>query len=229
MPISKKSAPTIAAKLEQHKDHIHICGFYKDMDMRLDMLSAYYEVGLKRNELCIFVTDQKPAELIRDLKKHGLDVKADVKEGRFHIYPVYDTYTPDKTFKSLRMLDNLRKFVKQSVPLGFRGVRGGGDMKWLAGKPKGWQNVVDYECRINRFIRTNNFTGICLFPAKLLNSELTKKIIQTHRYIVRSGILHDNPYYIPPEKAFRLSINTVAEIENWLDDLDEQALLAAPA
>jgi two-component system, chemotaxis family, sensor kinase Cph1 len=202
----------------------HTCAFYETPTDRLRILANYYKTGLDRGELCIFITDQVPRDLIKKLKRYGLDAAQAVADGDLRIFPVKPTYLEDGTFKAPRMLDNLKNFVKQALAQGYNGVRGGGDMAWLAGRPPGWQDITRYEAKINLFIRGHRFTGICLFPRDLLDSDFTQKIIQTHQGMVRSGRYHDNPYYEPVEvlKGLHREITAnVQKIEKWLEKIDE--------
>lgn len=215
--------------LAQQNPRSHLCGFYRNEGERLEMLAVYYKVGLDRGELCIFVTDQKPNSLITNLLRYGLDVAEAVANKKFIILPIKPTYLPDYSFKSMRMLDNLQNFVNEAAAEKYPGVRGGGDMDWVADKPAGWQQVVDYEAKINQFIRTNNFTGLCLFRDKLFDAEFVQRVIQTHQLVICGGNLHTNPYYIPPKNPFKFEPNLVSEIEKWLDKLDEIEPITATA
>lgn len=200
----------------------HICSFYESQSQRLDLIAAYYKVGLERRERCIFVTDQEPAQLNEELKKRGLDISGAVKKNDFKIFPINPTYLADGTFYSENMLANLRDFVKQAMQLDYSGVRGGGDMHWVARKVPGLHQVGEYESKINRFIRSSKFTGLCLFPSKLKDEPIIKDIIQTHQHLVHDEELYPNPFYVPPEQFFKSEINLVAQLESWLDRLDEQ-------
>jgi hypothetical protein len=222
-------AVNLARALKEQQSHNHICGFYTSEAERLRMLAAYYKIGLEREELCIFISDQNPVELTSALLEHGLDIRNAVASKKFMIFTVHPTYLPDDKFESMRMLTNLKNFVKVAHSKHFPAVRGGGDMNWIAEKPAGWQQVIDYEARINRFVRTNEFTGLCIFKAELLESEVVQQIIQTHQLIIKGGKLYTNPYYIPPESSFKFDLNLVAEIEKWLDRLDENESITAKA
>lgn len=210
----------------------HTCGFYEDEEERMQMLACYYKEGLARNELCIFVTDQKPSDLIKDLKAYGLDIGPAYKKGDFKVFPTKPTYLEDGTFSSARMLDNLKAFVKEALAMGYKGVRGGGDMYWLADKPPGWRSIGEYEAKINSFARANKFTGICLFPMHLLDANYTQLIIMTHQHMVRAGGLHDNPYYEPMEVIKGINqeiIDNLSQIENWLAKIDAKKAVTASA
>lgn len=211
----------LSSGLMQHKDNLHICGFYKDYSERLKILVEYYRAGLDRGELCIFVAQQRPEELIDDLKSYGLDIEDAVQGGTFRIYEVNSTYLPDGEFKPERMLDNLKLFVEQARLDGFSGVRGGGDMGWVAHRVPGWEGVGDYESAINQFIRDNNFTGLCLFHDSVFDNELTKSIVQTHQNIATDSNLHSNPYYLPPEESDTADDTAVLDITSWIRNLDQ--------
>ena len=205
----------------------HTCAFYETPEERLQLLAAYYRAGLKRKELCVFVTNQAPTELIADLKRHNLDIQDAVDHDNFQIHATQPTYWPSGRFEGAAMLSNLRLFVKQAKDY-HSGVRGGGDMEWLAEPVPNKETVTDYEAKINRFIRTSSFTGMCFFPKKLLDHKLTAGIIQTHQTMIRNGGLLANPHYVPPEQSFKFDLITVAKIEGWLDRLDEQEASLAP-
>lgn len=222
-------AVNLTRALKEQQSHNHICGFYTNGTERLKILAAYYTIGVEREELCIFVSDQRPSELINGLLKHGLDIRNAVASKRFMIFPIQPTYLPDDKFESMRMLTNLKTFVGIARSKHFPAVRGGGDMNWIAKKPAGWQQVIDYEAKINRFVRTNEFTGLCIFKAEFLESEVVQQIIQTHQQIIKGGKLYANPYYVPPESNFKFDIHLVAEIEKWLDRLDESEPITAKA
>jgi MEDS: MEthanogen/methylotroph, DcmR Sensory domain len=221
MDSSSVGSPIILADyLDQQTGRPHICGFYKNHPERMQILAEYYRDGLRKNELCLCVTDINPSEFINDLEVYGLDIRDAVLSGRFEIANVSDTYIPGGKFDYEKMLAGLKGFADRALSSGFSGARGGGDLSWLSQRVPGWETASEYESRINQFMRENHFTCLCLFHTTLLDDDLTQSIVQTHPQITRSGLVHDNPYYAAPDGFFKPDSEVTSQIKRWVTGLD---------
>jgi two-component system, chemotaxis family, sensor kinase Cph1 len=212
----------LSQAIRNHTDQNHFCAFYDTADGRLMQLAAFYKIGLERGEQCVFITDQDPVVLADEMRQYGVDITDAIESGAFLIYPVKPTYLPEGDFKVHGMLDNLKVFIKNAEAQQFTSVRAGGDMDWIALKAPGSEDVGIYEAKVNELINTGKLNGLCLFPRNLLDLELTQSVIQAHPTIVVNGNISDNPYYLPPEESFKFDLDLVAQIEGWLDGLQEQ-------
>lgn len=160
------------------KEGSHFVFFYEDYDETLDVLSDYVTAGLKNNEKCIFLLENKPKlEKFKKLlsKKNGN--KQDF-ENLTLTHP-YEVYFNNGVFDSefvYSMIDNMIQDESQNR------VRTGGFMDWV--DESVFNDVREYEETLTKRYGTEKIIFLCAYPLKRLTSSQIIDMIQAHTNII---------------------------------------------
>jgi len=69
-----------------------------------------------------------------------------------------------------------------------------------------WSSIndwVEYEARLNDVLPRYDDPVVCTYDANLLSATLAIDILRTHPVVVIGGVLHENPFFVPPEEFLR--------------------------
>src|SRR5579864_2350069 len=78
-----------------------------------------------------------------------------------------------------------------------------GDMSWALRDTNSMTKFIEYESRINHFVRDHDARVICQYNRNVNAPELLLDIIRTHPVVVYGGIVCKNPYYVPPDEFLK--------------------------
>ena len=63
--------------------------------------------------------------------------------------------------------------------------------------------LIEYESKLNRFVRDHDVTIVCQYNREKFSPELILNVIRTHPLVVYGGIVAKNPFYVPPEEILK--------------------------
>lgn len=117
------------------------------------------------------------------------------------------------------MMHTLRDAVHQALHDGFHGLWATGDMSWEFGPKRDFSKLMEYECRLEEFIRQQPaLSGICLYHADTLPREAMLDGLSTHSSLFLNETLSRmNPHYVPPGSPSPAANRPAAE--STLDEL----------
>jgi hypothetical protein len=169
----------------------HIAFIYDNPSERLKILAVYFEEGLKRNELCVFVTSYPPDQVLSNFRNLGYNFLQAIRNGSLRIFEMYQTYLQDGKFVSDFMAKNVLNFLDDAKNLGFTGLRTAGEMSWLNEHLEAVTEADRYEIDINQVCESNeNFIGLCLYPAKTTFGLMLSSVMHSHPNYIYEGEVH---------------------------------------
>lgn len=138
----------------------------------------------------------------------GVDVVQEVAQGNLIFSSVQD-HLRDGKFDIDYMMDTLRSAVEKARSYHYAGLWATGDMSWEFGPEKDFSKLLEYECRVEAFIRENpDFGAICQYHAGTLPRIYLRQALLTHqRLFVNETLSHINPHYLDPCMITQESIN----------------------
>lgn len=119
-----------------------------------------------------------------------------------------------------RMMQALQDAVEQALHDGFDGLWAAGDMTWEFGPEGDFSQLVEYEWRLEEFIRGNpSLSGICLYHADTLPREAVRQGFSTHQsHFVNETLSKINPRY-SQKGVVSGEFSKSAELDSAIDDL----------
>jgi hypothetical protein len=61
-------------------------------------------------------------------------------------------------------------------------------------------DLMEFEARVNEIWSRHDDIVICVYDLRKFGGETIVDVLRTHPLVIIGGILHRNPYYIPPEQ-----------------------------
>ena len=180
----------------------HICWIFDDQEEPATLLPKFFKGGLDDNEMIWWFLGQIGADAYEsELDKMGVNVPACKHSKQLKFSPMLDDVWDDDKLIPERVVDRWRGVHEQAIASGYRRVRGGGDMGWLAKYGKETiQRVLEFESRFNSLTTTHPITAICLYNTNLFDGGTILDALRTHPMTLVRGQVMKNPYYMEPEE-----------------------------
>jgi hypothetical protein len=76
-------------------------------------------------------------------------------------------------------------------------------MDWAIEDQSYIDDLVEFESRVNDVWRSHDDAVICTYQLGKFGGDTVIDIMRTHPVIIIGGLLHQNPFYVPPEEFLR--------------------------
>jgi hypothetical protein len=182
----------------------HVCAFFNDDDAEYGVLLPFIKDGFECGHKAIHVVnpDQRQDHLQR-LAAAGIDPAAAQRSGQLELRTNTEVYLRDGRFDQDRMLSTFEQWAsgndKESFPLSRICCR----MDWAADDKSHVDDVIEFEARVNDVWRRHEDAVICTYHLGQFGGDAVIDIMRTHPMVIVGGILHENPFFLPPEKFLR--------------------------
>jgi hypothetical protein len=98
------------------------------------------------------------------------------------------------------MIDLIQTVLKQGLDAGYDQTRLWANMEWaLSGLP-GVHDIIEYETRLNHVLPQYDGIVVCTYDLNRFSARVVMDIMRTHPMVLIGGILHSNPYFVPPDE-----------------------------
>jgi signal transduction histidine kinase len=213
----------------------HHCLIYEREEEKFAAALPYLRAGLKRGERCLYVADEDSRAAVLDaLNRAGTEVDRYLRTGALIIASSQETYFENGRFDPDLWLRFLSQATRDEGAGEFSGLRTIlGEMSWVLEGDVSPDTLIDYEARLNRFVRDHDVRVLCQYNRNRFSPELILSVLRTHPVVVYGGIVSENPYYVPPDEflkpgqATREVERLLNNILKWQLSLDQLRALAA--
>jgi hypothetical protein len=181
----------------------HVCAFYRGRDQRDAVLLPYLREGILAGDKCISVLDDHDVEQVSKPLSLCMDVERARRTGQLDLLVSEEAYLVDGQFRLERMLgfweSRMRAALEDS---GYRAARAAGEMTWALRDLPGVQDLIRYEARLNAFLPRYPQVILCLYDLeRFCDGEILIGVLRTHPWVLLSGELLENPWYVNPGDA----------------------------
>jgi hypothetical protein len=151
-----------------------------------------------------------------ELAAQGLDVEHTLLKGDLMLSFEQNHLQGDWEFNVPSMLGTLERALQQALCDGYQGLWASGDMTWEFGPAKDLSKLLEYEWRLEDFIRDHpEIGGICQYHAETLPREILHKGLQTHqRLFVNETLSLINPHWL--DRASFSNATDVVALDSYL-------------
>jgi len=182
----------------------HICAFFHSPDEEYRVLLPFIKDGFASGEKAFHIVDPKLREAHRRrLESADIDVAAAEKNGQFELCNWADAYLRDGHFDQNRMLALIQEVLEGGRQQGFPLTRLVAHMEWALEDRPGVDDLVEYETRLNYLLPKYPDPVICVYDLAKFGGNIVVDIMRTHPMIIISGILQENPFFVPPDEYLR--------------------------
>jgi PAS domain S-box-containing protein len=180
------------------------------------------KIGLERGEQCLYIVDENSADtVLAAMRAQGVAVEKALQTGALAVAGKQDTYLRGGHFNPDNMIRYLTEATRAARKAGFAGFRWTGEMSWkLSGAP-GSERLMEYEARLNDFLRDHDACALCQYDQHRFAPEVILDVIRTHPLVIFRETVSRNPYYVPPEDFLQPG-HAGREVERLLGNILER-------
>ncbi len=206
---------SLRSELKDQDLGTHLCCIYRDEEEQLSALSPFIFLGIKRNEKCLYVVDDRTKkEVIEGFKDLGFDVESFIESGQFEFMTKSESYLKDGYFDPGKMIDLLEECKEKALEEGYSGLRVTGEMTWFFTDVPGVERLMEYEKKLNEFLPEQKIIALCQYNEKKFEPEILVDVIRSHPKVLIYDQLHENSYYMPPQ-LFSAKMNGEVTLEHY--------------
>lgn len=181
--------------------YYHVCAFFNSRNDEYAVLGQFYREGLDWGEKAMHIVDPDlRADHKERLSACGVDVAHRESCGQLQVLSWHEAYLSSGVFDQDRMLGTVDAVIAAGLQAGFPRTRIMGNMAWaFAGVPDSGQ-LMEYETRVNEVLARTGQPAICVYDTAKLSGTMMMDILRAHPLTLVGGVVHDNPFFTPPEQ-----------------------------
>jgi hypothetical protein len=182
----------------------HVCAFFNSEDEEYATLLPFIVEGLKRGERAYHVLQSRHRdEHVRRLRGGGVDVDNALQKRQLEVVGPQDTYLRGGRFNQTAMLELVQQALRAGGESGFPLTRMVAHAEVVLEDSRSANDWIEYESRLNQVLPGYDDAVICTYDANLLSGPIAIDILRTHPVAIVGGVLHENPFFLPPEQFLR--------------------------
>jgi hypothetical protein len=182
----------------------HICAFFNGIDEEHRVLRSFIKEGFESGERAFHIVD--PDELKGHLKwlaEAGINVEQAMETGQLQVCPWQEAYLREDRFDQDAMLAWLERALQSGAAGGYPLTRLLAHMEWALLDKEGVEDLLEYETRLNYLLPKYEDPVICAYDLTRTRATMAIDIMRTHPAVIMGGLLHENPFYVPPDRYLR--------------------------
>src|SRR5467141_2677690 len=179
----------------------HVCAFFNGIDEEHRVLRSFIRDGLDGGERAFHIVDPElREEHLKRLAEAGIDVERVMGTGQLEVRPWQDAYLRGGRFDQDAMLALLEEILQSGAAGGYPLTRLLAHMEWALLDKPGVDDLLEYETRVNYLLPKYDDPVICTYDLTKVPSWVTMDVLRTHPVVIMGGLLHDNPFFVPPDQ-----------------------------
>jgi len=194
---------TIAgAKLGRYR---HVCAFFRDPEEEYQTLLPFIKEGIDQGEKALHIVDPVLVHHHRlRLESTGMDTAELERSKQLEVRGWEQAYLRSQGGFDLNdMLSLIEEMLKSGKSEGFPLTRIIGHVEWSLEDRPGVNDLIEYETRLNTILPDYQDPVICVYDLTQCGAGIVIDGLRTHPMVIVGGILHENPFYAPPEEFLR--------------------------
>jgi MEDS: MEthanogen/methylotroph, DcmR Sensory domain len=199
-----KAAAPVRFAGSQLGDVRHICAFFNSDEEEYRVLLPFIKEGFECGDKAFHVVNpEQRDDHLQRLTAAGIDATAAERRGQLELLTNTEAYLRDGRFDKDRMLEVFEQLASSNKKEGFPLSRIVCRMDWVAEQGSHVDDVVEFESRVNDVWSRHDDAVICTYHLGKFGGDTVIDILRTHPMVIIGGTLHQNPFFVPPEKFVR--------------------------
>jgi MEDS: MEthanogen/methylotroph, DcmR Sensory domain len=180
----------------------HICAFFDSRDDEYRVLLPFVKEGFDCGEKAVHIVDpRRRSEHLERLASVGIDADAARQAGQLDVRDWANAHLSGGSFDQHRMLGLIEEIRETTRKQGFPRIRFVTHMEWALEDEPGVDSLLEYEARANLVPFSDPV--VCTYDLTRFSGDVVVGVIRTHPLIIIGGILHENPFFVPPDEFLR--------------------------
>jgi hypothetical protein len=182
----------------QFGDHYHACAFVMGPEEERGVIDPFFIEGMNRGQKALYIVDPKK----RDEHDERLGAHAPSRD-LLEVTTWNETHLKGGTFDPERMMAGLDELLREHAASGKPPMRLVGQMGWVFSEPPGIEKLVAYEATVNELLNRGKTPTVCVYDVRRLSGSIMMDLLRAHPLTVMNGVLHENPFFTPPDEMLR--------------------------
>ncbi len=192
------------ATLSKLEVHDHLCLIYETEAEQFSAIIPFIKLGLQRGEKCLFITDDDTsASFLKAIEDTSLDTEEPLKKGSLEILTERETFLPKGSFDPDEMLSFLKDNMTRARFEGFAALRLIEDMSWALEEDPGSERLIEYETRLNYFIKQHDCLALCQYNKHIFPPSLLLEVLRVQPLVIFRNMVLENYLHVPPDEFIR--------------------------
>src|SRR5581483_5645474 len=167
-------------------------------------LMPFIKDGFARGEKAFHIVDpQLRTQHCDRLRRAEIPVDSAMQTGQLEVRPWEEAYLRGGHFDQDAMLALIEQVLRNSKSQGFPLTRLVANMEWALEDRPGVHDIVEYESRLHYILPQYDDPVVCVYDLAKFDAGTVMDILRTHPVALVGGILHENPYYVPPDEFLK--------------------------
>ena len=182
----------------------HVYAFFHNRDEEYRVLLPLAKEGFERGEKLFHIVDPEHlAERMRRLNEAGISPGAARRPDQVEVRVWEEAHLRGGCFVQQAMLTLVEDVLAGAKDDGFARTRLWSNQEWALGDSPGVEDLLEYETRVNYFLRKYDDLVVCTFDLNKFGGGVVLDILRTHPMVIIGGILQENPFFVPPDEFLR--------------------------
>ena len=182
----------------QLRNHFHACAFVTGAAEERAVIDPFLIEGMRRGEKAVYIVDPEH----RDEHEARLGTSAPAAN-LLEVTTWNEAHLRGGSFDQRRMMSALDEMIRDHAATGQPPMRLVGQMGWVLSSPPGIEDLVAYEASVNEVLNRGKTPTVCVYDVRRLSGSLVMDLLRAHPLTVMNGVLHENPFYTPPQEMLR--------------------------
>jgi hypothetical protein len=182
----------------------HVCAFFNSREEEYQALLPFIRDGFHERDRAFHIVDPRHRQNHLDrLRQAGILVEEAETLGQLEICNWEDAYLRGGRFDQDKMLALIEEVLQHGQSLGFPLTRLVAHMEWALEQYPGVHDLAEYEARLNYLLPHYEDPVLCVYDLSRFRAETLMDVLRVHSFVILGGILHENPFYTPPDAFLR--------------------------
>jgi signal transduction histidine kinase len=216
MSACAQTKSTIRESLERLRPNVHSCLIYETPEEQTAAAVPFLELGLKRGEQCIYLSDETSAgQVLNAMRERGIDTNAAIQSGSLTVIPTPAIPGSGGTDAALALLAEAGRTANGA------GVRLARQITCAPGHLVDQKQIDEYELEVASCFTGKNYQDVALYNRKRVPPQVLLNVIRSHPVVIWDGTVCNNLHAARPDE--RLAPDpTAQEVERVLANLRDR-------
>jgi hypothetical protein len=181
--------------------HRHICAFFNSTDEQHRVLRSFIKDGFNRGDKAFhLVNPELREEHLRRLAEAGINVQEAMDSGQLEVRQWQEGPLHGDRFDQDTWLASFEQVLQSGPKAGYGQTRFLAHMEWALVDLPGVEDLIEFETRVNYVVPKYDDIVICAYDLSKFRASVVIDAMRTHPVVIVGGLLHENPFFVPPEQ-----------------------------
>ena len=176
------------------RNHYHACAFVSGPAETRSTIDPFLIEMMRRGAKTVYIVDPQQ----RAAHEARLQPRAPAPE-LLEVTTWNEAHLKGGSFNQVRMMAALDELIGDHAATGRPPMCLVGQMEWIFSAPPGIEQLVSYEASVNEVLTRGKTPTVCVYDMSRMSGSLVMDLLRAHPLTVVNGVLHENPFYTPPE------------------------------